>query len=232
MNHSRQPDDQPSPESAAVSPTRPSGSRISEAQAEVAQAFFATAESTGFCLAGGAALIVAGAIDRTTKDIDAFTHDADVPRAADALEAACRQRGWGTERLRTAETFARVVVRLGDDEVLVELAQNMRPLRPPSASFLGPVLDVEDLAGQKVLALFTRAAPRDFADVYTLAARFGKPGLLALAAERDAGFDLDVFGQMMGFLDRIEDRQLPMPPEQVPMLRAFFSTWATELRSQ
>lgn len=50
---------------------------------------------------------------------------------------------------------------------LVDLAWDAR-LRPAQLSPYGPVLDRDELAADKVLALFGRAAPRDFVDVYRL----------------------------------------------------------------
>lgn len=49
----------------------------------------------------------------------------------------------------------------------------------------------------KVVALFDRAAARDFADVFMLSRRFSKAELLQLAAEVDAGFDHAVFAGMI-----------------------------------
>jgi predicted nucleotidyltransferase component of viral defense system len=45
---------------------------------------------------------------------------------------------------------------------------------PASATPAGLTLAPEELAGHKLLALFDRAAARDFVDVYVLARRFGK----------------------------------------------------------
>src|SRR5690348_1306281 len=59
-----------------------------------------------------------------------------------------------------------------------------------NAGAFPPTLAPEELAGHKLLALFDRAAARDFADVYVLAHRFGKDVLLARAAQIDAGFDV------------------------------------------
>ena len=58
---------------------------------------------------------------------------------------------------------------------------------PASSTAAGPTLAPEELAGRKLLALFDRAAARDFADVRLLARRFGKDVLLARAAQIDAG---------------------------------------------
>jgi hypothetical protein len=58
---------------------------------------------------------------------------------------------------------------------------------------------------RKLLALFDRAAARDFADVRLLARRFGKDVLLARAAQIDAGFDTATLASMIATLDRFAD---------------------------
>ena len=106
------------------------------------------------------------------------------------------------------------------------------PIKSLRASFLGPVLDPEDSTGQKTLALFGRAQPRDFAGVRRLVQSFGMARLLELAAERDTGFDPQVFAQMPGLLRSINDRQIPLPADEIPRLCRFFEQWAAALMSQ
>ena len=64
--------------------------------------FFALPESDGFVLAGGAALVATGLTERPTNDIDLFGADRGqgIGRAADALEAACVERGWTARQMR------------------------------------------------------------------------------------------------------------------------------------
>ena len=62
---------------------------------------------------------------------------------------------------------------------------NAPPDFPASFTAAGPTLAPGELAGHKLLALFDRAAARDFADVYVLVSRFGKDMLLARAAQID-----------------------------------------------
>ena len=89
----------------------------------------------------------------------------------------------------------------------------------------------EELAGHKLLALFDRAAARDFADVYVLARLFGKNTLLARAAQIDAGFDHIVLAEMIATLDRFADDELPLPDgSSAAELRAFYEAWRTELK--
>ena len=84
---------------------------------------------------------------------------------------------------------------------MVDLALESRPGMPARASVAGPTFAPEQLAGRKLIALFDRAAARDFVDVYSLARLFGKPTLLAHVALIDLGFDTQVLASMVDHLD-------------------------------
>jgi hypothetical protein len=205
---------------------------LSAFQLEVARLFFALPASHGFLLAGGAALLAQHLTTRPTEDLDFFTapEHGHVLTARDALEAAARNRGWATQRIHDSDTFCRMVIRSTDAAVLVDLAVNAPPDLPASVTSAGPTLAPEELAGHKLLALFDRAAARDFADIYVLAHRFGKDLLLARAAQIDAGFDASVLADMIATLDRFSDGELPVPDEtSAAELRAFYATWRAEL---
>lgn len=200
-------------------------------QLEVAQLFFSLAASRGFLLAGGAALLAQHLSSRPTDDLDFFTapERGHVPSARDELEAAAWQRGWSVERIQDTQTFCRLIIRRGTDEMLADLAVDAPPDLPGSVTIAGPTFNPEELAGRKVLALFDRAAARDFVDVYLLAQRFPKNLLLARAAEIDAGFDVLVFADMIASLPRFTDTDIPLPDQPVSALRAFFEDWHSEL---
>lgn len=133
--------------------------------------------------------------------------------------------------LRDHDTFCRLVLGRGAEQVLVDLAVDSAPGRPTAIGALGPTFSAEELFGRKTIALFDRAEARDFADVYVLAARFGREALLQSAAEVDLGFDVEVFAQMLSTLARFRDADLPVAPEEISALRAFFADWASELRA-
>lgn len=205
---------------------------LSAFQQEVARMFFALPASEGFLLAGGAALLAQHLTARPTEDLDFFTapERGRVPAARDALETEARRRGWTTDRIHDSDTFCRMVVRSAEAGVLVDLAVNAPPDLPASVTSAGPTLAPEELAGHKLLALFDRAAARDFADVYVLVRLFGKDALLARAAQIDAGFDVRVLADMIATLDRFADDELPVPDGSSPAeLRAFYSAWRSEL---
>jgi predicted nucleotidyltransferase component of viral defense system len=207
-------------------------SDLSAFQLKVARLFFALPASQGFLLAGGAALLAQHLTARPTEDLDFFTslERGQVRAARDALEAAAHQRGWTTQRIDESDTFCRIVIRSADSGVLVDLAVNAPPDLPASMTPAGPTLAPEELAGHKLLALFDRAAARDFADVYVLERRFGKAVMLTRAAQIDAGFDISVLVDMIATLDRFTDSEIPVPAGlSVAELRAFFATWRSEL---
>ena len=201
-------------------------------QLEVARLFFALPASHGFLLAGGAALLAQHLTARPTEDLDFFTapERGNVPAARDALETAARKRGWSVQRIHDSDRFCRMVIRSIDAGVLVDLAVNAPPDLPASVSPAGPTLAPEELAGHKLLALFDRAAARDFADVHVLAQRFGKDILLARAAQIDIGFDAEVLAGMFATLDRFTDDEIPVPEgSSAAELRTFYATWRSEL---
>ena len=205
---------------------------LSAFQLEVARLFFALPASHGFLLAGGAALLAQRLTARPTEDLDFFTapERGHIPAACDALEAAARERGWTVQRIHDSNTFCRMTIRSIDAGVLVDLAVNAPPDLPASPTPAGPTLAPEELAGHKLLALFDRAAARDFADVYVLAHRFGKEILLTRAAQIDTGFDAEVLAGMFDTLDRFTDDEIPVPGgSSAAELRTFYATWRSEL---
>lgn len=207
------------------------GEGLSGFQVAVSQLFFELEESAGYVVAGGAALLASDLITRPTQDLDLFAGApiVSVIAAKDALIAALHERGWKATLVHDDPMFCRLLV-TGEDEVLVDLALDSPPSSTPELTILGPTLAPLELAGRKMLALFGRAEVRDFADVFRLAERFGKEALLAEASAADPGFDLVVLAQMMGSLDRFDDDEFPMAPDEVSVVRTFFRNWADELR--
>jgi hypothetical protein len=207
------------------------GSGLTAFQLEVAQLFFEMPASTGFLLAGGAALLAHRLTDRPTHDLDFFTapRRGDVPAARDEFERVVRERSWQVVRIQDAATFCRLLIRSGSEELLVDLAVDSPPGHPGAITIAGPTFEAAELAGRKVIALFDRAEARDFVDVYLLARHFSKEVLLTRAAEIDAGFSIRIFADMLATLARFRDADLPIPNEQIVALRTFFADWRTAL---
>lgn len=150
-----------------------SASPLTAFQTEVALAFFDQPASAGFLLAGGAALLAQRLTARPTQDLDFITQPeaGDIAQARTEFVAEAASRGWTVETIRVSDKFCRLLVH-GQEDLLIDIALDSAPGRPPVVSVLGPTFIVEELVGRKVVALVDRAAARDFVDVYMLAQRF------------------------------------------------------------
>jgi hypothetical protein len=120
-------------------------------------------------LAAGAALILRGTVARDTNDLDVFIGHADAESDTIATMVAAVERalsGAGIEWRRevTTDTFARLTVETEHEECRIDLAVDVR-MRPVDRDPRVALLSLEELAADKVLAMFGRAAARDFQDV-------------------------------------------------------------------
>lgn len=204
-------------------------SPITNFQTEVARVFFSMPEAGSFLLAGGLALVAHGLTDRPTEDLDAFTTRAgDVPTAVEAFTRAANERRWTVETVRESETFVRLSV-TGEGDLIVDIALDSPPDLPPTMSVLGPTFAPEELAARKLLALFDRAMPRDFVDVFHLVRRWDRNDLMSLARTIDAGFDVAAFVTALRQVDRYRDEDIPIRSGELPDLRSYFRAWAEEL---
>ena len=99
-------------------------------------------------------------------------------------------------------------------------------------SLLGPTFAPLELAARKLLALFDRAMPRDFVDVFRLVQRWDRDELMSLARAIDQGFDATVLAIAMRQLDRYRNDDIPTGSAELPELRAYFHGWVQELVSE
>lgn len=117
---------------------------LSALQQRVALVLTDLPEAEGFALAGGGALIVRGAVERETHDLDFFVGEADaVDRLLPALESALRTEQLAVERRQVAHGFARLSVRAGEDHTEIDLCVDFR-LLPAEPSAIGPVVSLEE----------------------------------------------------------------------------------------
>lgn len=208
-----------------------SESSITHFQEEVARVFFALPEADSFLLAGGLALAAHGLTTRPTEDLDAFTSRAgDVSKAFDAFVRAADERQWSVEVLQASGTFVRLRVS-GQDELIVDIGLDSPPDLPPTMSIIGPTFAPEELAARKLLALFDRAMPRDFVDVFHLARRWDREDLMGLATTIDSGFETSAFATALRQLDRYRDSDIPIDADDVTELRSYFRAWVKDLGS-
>ena len=213
---------------------------IDELQREVATIALRTAGRHGFALAGGNALIAHGIIDRPTDDVDLFSdQETAVAAAADAVEGALRAAGFEAERRDQAGGLADIFYGMGEglaewiitapggQQTMLQMAYFDRT-RGPVTMDVGPVLDLEDLAGSKVCALASRVEPRDYVDTAAALQRYTADQLISFARRLDPGLEARDFADAGRQLDRMPDglfTRYGLSPEDVARLRAQFAVW-------
>jgi hypothetical protein len=213
---------------------------IDELQREVATIALRTAARHGFALAGGNALIAHGIIDRPTDDVDLFSdQETAVTAAAEAVEAALREAGFEAERrdqtggleeifYGMGEGLAEwVITAPGGQQTMLQMAYFDRT-RGPVTMDVGPVLDLEDLAGSKVCALASRVEPRDYIDTAAALQRYDAGQLISFARRLDPGLEDRDFADAGAQLDRMPDgvfTRYGLTPEDVTRLREEFAAW-------
>ncbi|WBB98136.1 MULTISPECIES: nucleotidyl transferase AbiEii/AbiGii toxin family protein [unclassified Solwaraspora] len=196
----------------------------------------------GFALAGGHAVAAHGILDRPSEDVDLFSdwqRRADFPQAVDVLIAAYEAEGFNVTVDLRLDTFARLHISHGDapgEQHRVELVANWRA-QPPVEMQIGPVLHPDDVMAGKMDALYNRAAARDFLDIDAAVTRgrYTHDELCALATAADAGFDQQLFAQMLGSIARFDDQDFidyGLDANDVAALRDRFSAWQARIRAQ
>lgn len=205
---------------------------LSVLQERVARLVASLPEADGFALAGGAALVVGGVVDRTTRDLDFFGPSADdVEQLAAAVERALSLVGLQVRRERQGRGFVRFVVIDDAASTELDLAADAR-IRPVEPGPFGPMLALEELAADKLLALFDRAQARDFVDVAALINRFGLERMCQLAGEKDRGFSRVVLAEMLGSFGRFSADELDVDePTRQELVRSVES-WRGQLTEQ
>ena len=205
---------------------------LSGLQRRVAEIVAGLSEASDFILAGGGALIARGDVDRLTRDLDFFAIDpAQVDLLLPVLEDALRAAGWAVVEETVAAGFARLVVDDGVERTGVDPAADAR-LLPAEPSQFGLLLSAEELAVDKVLAIFGRAEARDFIDLAALEPRFGLDHLCRLALEKDVGFRQSVFLEMLGRFGRLPRDEFDVDDDTFQAIVGSVSRWRGELRDK
>jgi hypothetical protein len=117
---------------------------LSPLQEQVATIIVGLDEAEGFALAGGAALIIRGEVDRATRDLDFFglTSTA-VDRLVPAVDGALRAAGLVVRQLQNTPGFARLIVESNSERTEVDLGADAR-LFPAEPGEPAPTLSGEE----------------------------------------------------------------------------------------
>ena len=182
-------------------------------------------EADGFALAGGAALIARGDVDRGTRDLDFFgLSRLAVDQLVPAVEQALRDADLQVERVIDNHGFARLIVADRAERTEVDLASDAR-LFPVEQGPGYSTLAGEELAVDKLLAVFGRAEARDLVDLMAVEPRYGLDHLIELASEKDRGFDPAVFAEMTGNFTRLRRDEFAIDDERYNHLSRLVGVW-------
>jgi hypothetical protein len=196
---------------------------------------FSLPEADGYALAGGAALVARRLVERTTRDLDAFTaahagrDPGSVESLLDAAVNAFERLGWRLDIVRRHATFCRFVASRDGGSVEIDLAIDSPPLQEIELVDRLPVLSSVDLAGRKVLATLDRAEARDFTDLWSLSRLLGRTACVAAAQRLDDGVDATSIHAAFANIGRLTDDEFPAAPDDVDAVRRWFIDWRRDL---
>ncbi|MBI3314666.1 MAG: nucleotidyl transferase AbiEii/AbiGii toxin family protein [Candidatus Omnitrophica bacterium] len=215
---------------------------ISDLQHKILEQFGRAVDSRHFYLTGGTALAHFYLQHRKSEDLDFFTSAVGLISAFGVgLEHHLTQKGFTVKRQRAFETFVELHVSKADEFTLIHVALDT-PFRFENTRQFDhyPGLNVDsltDIAANKLLALFGRAALRDFIDVYYLikTEKFSKTQMLDQARKKDPGFDLYwlgvAFERLKAYQQKDYDLSLVFDPLKAEELLSFFNQWGKEIAS-
>jgi hypothetical protein len=147
-----------------------------------------------------------------------------VDRLVPAVEEALRDARLQVERIANNHGFTRLAVVDGTDRTEVDLGTDAR-LFPVEQGLGYPTLAGEELAVDKVLAVFGRAEARDFVDLMAVERHYGLDRLMELAAEKDRGFDPTVFAEMAGSFARFDRDDFEIDDGRYDHLSRLVGVW-------
>jgi len=193
-----------------------------------------------FYLTGGTCLAEFYLGHRLSYDLDLFTSEADlILPVSYQVEVASPPMGLQVSIIRRFATFVEFLVTEGEETLRVDLALDS-PFR-----FASPVLSeygvrvnaFEDIKVDKLLAYYGRAEPRDAVDLYFLLQQEPVAPLLALAVQKDPGFDLYwlavALNRSTEFPDELERWPVKMLAEfDPPELKRTFQKLALDLMAE
>jgi predicted nucleotidyltransferase component of viral defense system len=213
---------------------------VSLLQKEILNLFGKTPDSGNFYLTGGTALAYFYLKHRRSNDLDFFTGvEGLVEPFSRHLENRLEAQGMSVARQRGVQSFIEFQVARKNQSTIIQLAQDAAfRFEPPKTFSEFPDLRVDplrDIASNKLLALFGRAALRDFIDVHFLIERgnFTQSGLVNDAKQKDPGFDpywLGVaFERIKTFEKNSPEMLMLSEPLSFPQLAAWFDEWRKKI---
>lgn len=214
---------------------------LTPAQRAFLSSFFSRTNARAFYLTGGGALAEYYLGHRLSQDIDLFTQDREAWQSIENdLQAAAAEVGASLEFRAAKEPneLHRAILRLPDEpDLKIDIVRDTPPhFGEPTMREDGVIVDtLENIAVGKLSALYGRAYPRDFVDLYFLlnsGMDFKK--LVESAKEKDAGVIEFYLAGMIRQVTKLQAKHLPtlLKPFDLEKMREFFLKLADDLTSE
>lgn len=203
---------------------------LTELQEKVLEIFFSVPElKQFFYLTGGTALSAFYLQHRLSNDMDMFTHSVDIETAAPLFEDALKNADIEFTKERSSSTFRRYKV---GGSLQVDLVRDVDfRLGSPQLKSAFMVDSPQNIALNKVLAIYGRLDPKDYVDLYFL-----KPFLnldimkvIGIAKNKDAGIEAFQWAKVILDAESIEILPRMIKPVSLKELKSFFSGLRREI---
>lgn len=215
---------------------------LTKLQKKLLITFSNLSDSEAFYLTGGTALSVFYLYHRKSDDLDLFTNIEELINPfSQKLVNTLRKENLKVSTSRSFHSFSEIYVETQEESTVIHLALDS-PFRfeEPIIFEEFPKLRVDsliDIATNKLLTLFGRAALRDFIDVYFLIEeKYSKEELIEKAKLKDPGFDVYWFGIAMERINEFDKdaKEMHLLARDCSMneLKDFYNIWIKEISRQ
>ena len=203
---------------------------LSDLQNDFLREFFR--RENRFFLTGGAALVGVYLGHRRTEDLDLFTLENEIENGFRTVREVAGTLGGTVEAIQTAPDFRRLLVRRGDEAIVVDLVREyVFQLETEKRELKGIRIDSpEEILANKLCALLSRSEIRDLVDARELEkAGFKIEDALASAQKKDTGLTA---AQLAWVLSQIKLGDDLSPPGEVSIaeLRNYLDDLIVRLR--
>ncbi|MCH8318929.1 MAG: nucleotidyl transferase AbiEii/AbiGii toxin family protein, partial [Bacteroidetes bacterium] len=147
-----------------------------------------------FYFGGGTALSEFYLQHRYSEDFDFHTSkEKIIPGTVQRIEAAFIKNKFQFNKERSSETFTRMFVKAGDENIILDLSLDAPSRLYPTVfneEYKLFIENITDLCCNKLSALFDRSEPKDFVDIYFIDKEIMKLNkLIALTKKKHIGFE-------------------------------------------
>lgn len=214
---------------------------LTELQQEIINTLKSIEGAKEFYFTGGSALSAYYLHHRVSEDMDFFTPTEELIQiVSKKLIIELEKKGIVVNLIRSFKSFVEMIAERGEESMKIQFALDSPYRLGKTQNIQGTIVDsLLDIAAGKLLALFGRAAERDFIDIYLLV----KEGycdldeLIKKASEKDPGMDkyylAIAFEQVRILPDKPEDLKLKLlKPVDMKDLKRLFVEKAVKLLAE